>query len=208
MGVFSNNPDYWKGKPTGARTERNGDVVVSGFKDTDESLGRIMTNDPYMAATVKKLIRQALKEARKRLSSDVANNLLNDPRKAARAVKYGVYKSMFGGNLSILNKRKAGAESPYVRPRKGKVGQRGGNRIPRATDDRNRLDKYYGADRSFVLRFISSGTVERESRFGKRGNIRQRNLFGRLAPWQMEQAADEVAAHITEYIKQQTNGQK
>ena len=206
MGVYSNNPDYWKDKPTGARTERNGDVEVSGFSDTAETLGRIMTNDPYMAGNLRKLIRQVLKEARKRLSQDIASYLDNDPRKAARAVKYGVYKSLFGGNLSILNKRKAGAESKYVRPRTLREGQRGGNRIPRSDDSRNRLDKYYGSDRGFVLRFISSGTVNRQSRFGNRGAISQRNLFGRTAPWQMEIAAEEVAANITEYIKQQTNG--
>lgn len=206
MGVYSNNPDYWKGKPTGARTERNGDVEVSGFADTAETLGRIMTNNPYMAGNLKKLIRQVLKEARKRLSGDIANYLENDPRKAARAVKYGVYKSLFGGNLSILNKRKAGAKYQLIRQKTLQPGQRGGNRRPRVDDGRNRLENYYGSDRGFVLRFLSSGTVERESRFGNRGAISQRNLFGRTAPWQMETAAEEVAANITEYIKRETNG--
>lgn len=205
MGIFSNNPSYWKGSPTGANTERNGDVEVSGVNETSETLGRIMTNDPYMASNLKKLIRQVLKEARKRVSKDIADYLDNDPRKAARAVKYGVYKSLFGGNLSILNKRKAGAKYELVRQKTLQPGQRGGNRRPRIKD-RNRLDYYYGSDRGFILRFLSSGTVDRQTRYGKRGNISPRNLFGRTAPWQMETAAEEVAANITEYIKQQTNG--
>lgn len=206
MGVFSNNPDYWKGRSTGSRTERYGDVEVSGFADTSESLGRIMTDNPYMAANLRKLIRQVLKEARSRLSSDIASYLKDDPRKAARAVKYGVYKSLFGGNLSILNKRKAGSKYQLIRQRKLQPGQRGGNRRPRIDDGRNRLDYYFGSDRSFVLRFLSSGTVDRSSRFGDRGSISQRNLFGRTAPWQMQQAADEVAANISEYIKSTANG--
>lgn len=206
MGVFSNNPDYWKGRSTGSRTERNGDVEVSGFADTSESLGRIMTDNPYMAANLRKLIRQVLKEARSRLSSDIASYLKDDPRKAARAVKYGVYKSLFGGNLSILNKRKAGSKYQLIRQRKLQPGQRGGNRRPRIDDGRNRLDYYFGSDRSFVLRFLSSGTVDRSSRFGDRGSISQRNLFGRTAPWQMQQAAEEVAANISEYIKSTANG--
>ena len=206
MGVFSNNPDYWKGRSTGSRTERNGDVEVSGFADTSESLGRIMTDNPYMATNLKKLIRQVLKEARSRLSSDIASYLKDDPRKAARAVKYGVYKSLFGGNLSILNKRKAGSKYQLIRQRKLQPGQRGGNRRPRIDDGRNRLDYYFGSDRSFVLRFLSSGTVDRSSRFGDRGSISQRNLFGRTAPWQMQQAAEEVAANISEYIKSTANG--
>ena len=187
------------------RTQKNGDVEVSGFLENSEMLGHIMTEDPYMAANLRKLIRQVLKEARGKLSKDIANYLDNDPRKAARAVKFGVYKSLFGGNLSILTKRKAGAKYELIRQKTLQPGQRGGNRRPRVPE-RNRLDYYFGSDRSFILRFMSSGTVERNTRYGSRGSISQRNLFGRTAPWQMETAAEEVAANITEYIKQQTNG--
>lgn len=186
-------------------SQRNGDVEVSGFLENSEILGRLMTEDPYMAANLKKVIRQVLKEARGRLTKDIAGYLENDPRKAARAVKYGVYKSLFGGNLSILTKRKAGAKYELIRQKTLQPGQRGGNRRPRVPE-RNRLDYYYGSDRSFILRFISSGTTQRQTRYGNRGSIGQRDLFGRTAPWQMETAAEELAANITEYIKQQTNG--
>ena len=180
-------------------------MEVSGFLENSEILGRLMTEDPYMAANLKKVIRQVLKEARGRLTKDIAGYLENDPRKAARAVKYGVYKSLFGGNLSILTKRKAGAKYELIRQKTLQPGQRGGNRRPRVPE-RNRLDYYYGSDRSFILRFISSGTTQRQTRYGNRGSIGQRDLFGRTAPWQMETAAEELAANITEYIKQQTNG--
>lgn len=186
-------------------TSGSSDVVVSGFLENSEMLGHLMTTDPSMAAYVKKTIRQVLKEARGKLSKDIASYLENDPRKAARAVKFGVYKSLFGGNLSILTKRKAGAKYELIRQKTLQPGQRGGNRRPRVAD-RNRLDYYYGADRSFILRFMSSGTIDRQTRYGSRGHISQRNLFGRTAPWQMETAAGEVAANITEYIKQHTNG--
>lgn len=186
-------------------SQRNGDVEVSGFLENSEILGRLMTEDPYMAANLKKVIRQVLKEARGRLTKDIAGYLENDPRKAARAVKYGVYKSLFGGNLSILTKRKAGAKYELIRQKTLQPGQRGGNRRPRVPE-RNRLEYYYGSDRSFILRFISSGTTQRQTRYGNRGSIGQRDLFGRTAPWQMETAAEELAANITEYIKQQTNG--
>ena len=139
-------------------SQRNGDVEVSGFLENSEILGRLMTEDPYMAANLKKVIRQVLKEARGRLTKDIAGYLENDPRKAARAVKYGVYKSLFGGNLSILTKRKAGAKYELIRQKTLQPGQRGGNRRPRVPE-RNRLDYYYGSDRSFILRFISSGTT-------------------------------------------------
>ena len=187
-------------------SSRNSGVEVSGFLENSEMLGRLLTSDPYMAANLKKVIRQVLKEARGRLSKDIASYLENDPRKAARAVKFGVYKSLFGGNLSILTKKKAGARYELIRQKKLQPGQRGGNRRPRVNDERNRLDTYYGSDRSFILRFLSSGTIDRQTRYGSRGNIGQRDLFGRTAPWQMETAAQEVAANITEYIKRETNG--
>lgn len=188
--------------------DNGGPVEVHGVEINVEMLGNIMTNDPSMAGNLRKLFRQVLKEARKRLTKDVQSYLKSDPRKAHLAVKYGVYKAVFGGNVSILQKRKgqAGRKSNYKPPRKSQPGQRGGNRIVRGSDDRNRLDQYYGSDRGFVLRFISSGTVRRNSRYGNRGSIAMTNLFGHTAPWEIETAASEVAAAITEYIKQETNG--
>jgi hypothetical protein len=83
---------------------------------------------------------------------------------------------------------------------------RGGNRRPRIDDGRNRLDYYYGSDRGYILRFIGSGTVDRTSRFGSRGSIRQSNWFGHTAPWHMEEAAAQVAEAINEYVNKQING--
>ena len=209
MGIYSNNPDYWKGsRSTGTRTESNGDVTVSGFTETSETLGRIMTNDPYMAREFKAFIRKVLKEARNNLSKDAANYLKSDPRKAARAVKYSVYKSLVGGNVSILQKGrgKAGARYQLVREKKLQPGQRGGNRRPRIEDGRNRLETYFGSDRGFILRFIASGTIQRQTRFGNRGSINQSDWFGHTAPWQMEAAAAKVADAINEYVNRQTNG--
>ena len=188
-----------------ANSNTSSGVEIFGFMDNSEMLGHLLTSDPYMAGILRKAIRQILKEARSRLTKDIAGYIEDDPRKAARAVKYRVYKTLFGGNLSILTKRKAGAKYELIRQKKLQPGQRGGNRRPRIAE-RNRLDTYFGSDRSFILRFLSSGTVNRQTRFGNRGNIRARNLFGHTAPWQMEQAAQEVANAITEYINTATNG--
>ena len=190
--------------------DNGGPVQVSGVDANLEAFGRIMTNDPNMAGMFRKYIRQVLKEARKKLSQDVKSYMKSDPRKAAQAVRFSVYKSMFEGNLSILQKKKGSAGKKYDLRRIRKVVQnptmRGGNRRPRGDDGRNRLDYYYGADRGFALRFLGSGTVTRTSRFGNRGSIRQTNWFGHTAPWHMEDAAGQVAEAITEYITQQANG--
>ena len=190
--------------------DNGGPVQVFGVEANLEAFGRIMTTDPHMAGIFRKYIRQVLKEARKKLSQDVKSYMKSDPRRAAQAVKFSVYKSMFGGNLSILQKKKGTAGAKYELKRQRIVEQnptmRGGNRRPRIDDGRNRLDYYYGADRGFVLRFLGSGTVPRTSRFGNRGSVRQTDWFGHTAPWHMEDAAAQVAEAITEYVNQQTNG--
>jgi hypothetical protein len=213
MGVFSNNPDYWRRRSSSggsSRTERQGDVEVIGAQELANAIGSIMTTDTDMAGLVRKLIRKLLREARNRLSKDAKNYLDSDPRRAARAVKFAVYKRMFGGNLSILQKGAGSAGAKYELVRQRKVEQnptmRGGNRRPRVDDGRNRLDYYFGADRGFILRFIGSGTTQRLSRFGNRGSINQSNWFGHTAPWQMQTAAEELAEAIEEYVNHQTNG--
>ena len=190
--------------------DNGGPVQVYGVEANLEAFGRIMTTDPTMAGLFRKYIRNVLKEARKKLSQDAKSYMKSDPRKAALAVKFSVYKTLFGGNLSILQKKRGTAGRRYELKRTRKVEQnptmRGGNRRTRSDDGRNRLDTYYGADRGFVLRFIGSGTVERTSRYGSRGSIRQTDWFGHTAPWHMEDAAAQVAEAINEYVKQQTNG--
>lgn len=181
-------------------------VEVDGFRETSEMLGDLLTTNPYMAGELRAYIRKVLREARGRLSSDAASAMKEDPRKAARAVKHSIYKQLFGGNISILQKRRgtAGASYELVRMKKLRPGQRGGNRRLRVDDARNRLEKYFGADRGFILRFINSGTVERKTRYGSRGNIGHRGWFEHTAPYQIEEAASKVAQWIEEYVTKQT----
>lgn len=190
--------------------DNGGPVQVYGVDANLEAFGRIMTTDPAMAAIFRKYIRNVLKEARKKLTQDARSFMNSDPRKAAQAVKFSVYKGIFGGNLSILQKKRGQAGAKYELRRQRIVEQnphmRGGNRRPRIDDGRNRLDYYYGADRGYVLRFIGSGTVDRTSRFGSRGSIRQSNWFGHTAPWHMEEASAQVAEAINEYVNNQING--
>ena len=189
--------------------DNGGHVEVYGVEVNDIMLGQLMTSNPDMASTIRKIFREVLKEARKNLSNDAKNYLKSDPRKAARAVKFSVYKTVFGGNVSILQKRRGSAGAKYELIRQRKLDenpkQRGGNRRERFAK-RNRLDYYFGADRGFILRFISSGTVRRNSRFGNRGSIRQTNWFGHTSTFQIEAAAEKVATAINEYVNQIQNG--
>lgn len=215
MGRLSEYVNGYRGsRPTylnsGSRSRGGGGLVEVYGVDADlEAFGRILTSDPQMKGLTRSLVTKILREARNNLSKDAKNYLKDDPRKAFRAVKYAVYKTAIGGNLSILQKKKgkAGARFQLVRTRKvdQNPDMRGGNRRPRV-EGRNRLDTYFGSDRGFILRFIGSGTVDRNTRFGNRGSIRRTNWFGRTAPWQMEAAAERLSDAINEYVKTQING--
>lgn len=188
-------------------TNKEGDIEISGLDQCSEVLGRLMTQHPEMAKDIRTVIRKALQMARRNLSRDAASVMDSDPRKAARAVKHSLYKQIFGGNVSILQKRTSGAQYQLVRQRKVEMNphQRGGNRRPYVPEN-SRLDKYFGSDRGFILRFLSSGTVQRMTRYGNRGMIRQSDWFGHVAPFQVERAAALVADDIIEFIKKETNG--
>lgn len=215
MGRLSEYVNGYRGsRPTylnsGSRSRGGGGLVEVYGVDADlEAFGRILTSDPQMKGLTRSLVSKILREARNNLSKDAKNYLKDDPRKAFRAVKYAVYKTAIGGNLSILQKKKGKAGARFLLVRTRKVDQnpnmRGGNRRPRE-EGRNRLDTYFGSDRGFILRFIGSGTVDRNTRFGNRGSIRRTNWFGRTAPWQMEAAAERLSDAINEYVKTQING--
>ena len=180
-------------------------VQISGLVENQARFEHLLSTNPGFDTSVKGAIRKVLKEARNKISDDAKSYIENDPRKAARAIKHTVYKSLFGGNVSILSKRRAGPKYDLIRQKTSRPGQVGGNRRPRV-ESRNRLDQYYGSDRGFILRFLSSGTVNRDTRYGKRGAIRSTNMFSHIATWHMQQAAEDVANAINEYVKHVNNG--
>ena len=180
-------------------------VQISGLVENQARFEHMLSTSPGFDMNVRNAIRQVLKEARGKISRDAASYIQEDPRKAYRAVKHTVYKTLFGGNVSILAKRKAGPKYELHRQRTLQPGQVGGNRRPRV-ESRNRLDQYYGSDRGFILRFITSGTKTRQTRYGNRGSIRSTDMFGHIAAWHMEEAANQVAQAINEYVNKVNNG--
>jgi hypothetical protein len=141
----------------------------------------------------------------------------SDPRHAYKAVRYAVYKRIFGVQVNILQSRKAGASSNYAPPRKGSTG-RGGNR--RVRTSRN-LDKYEGADRGFILRWLNDGMTKTNPRVikftendrrkldkwnkhpntGNRGAIAARNWFRGASLQELQKVAGEMEALIDKIIK-------
>jgi hypothetical protein len=142
----------------------------------------------------------------------------SDPRKAYKAVRMAVYRRIFGGNVNILQSRRAGELRLYEPQRH--PSRRGGNRIKREKGGRTEmLMSYTGKDRGFILRFLNQGTQarytggrngrtqEQRDRFimahegrGYRGRITARNWFGNASQHQLENASHNLDKMIDDIV--------
>ena len=199
----------------------NQGIVTIGLEDQVKKIEKLRTSDPTMAKLLNAEIRTMLRKVRDALSKQAKTGLQmnSDTRQAYKAVQHMVYKRIFGGNVNILQRRKAGEKRAYDPPRKLVAGQRGGNRRKRS-DRTKDLQEYYGADLGFVLRFLNAGTEGRYAGFGRngrnedernkfilktggmgwRGRIKPRNWFGNASQAEMEKYAGELDAYIDNII--------
>lgn len=170
-------------------------------QNTNEALAILFVNHPDTRKRIRKIIREELKDAVKRLREDAKYEMKSDPRKAYRAVKSTVYRKILGGNVSILNPRKAGARYQLIKPRKLDQNpyQRGGNRRKRS-ERTNAVDSYFGRDRAFILRFCNSGTATRHTQYGNRGSIAARNWFPNMGQKELELASENLANVMEEEL--------
>jgi len=184
------------------------------------AFGRLMATDKETRKRIQKIIREELKDAAKRLREDAKYEMKEDPRKAYLAIKFSVYRKILGGNVSILNRRKAGQRYQLIKPRKldSNPHQWGGNRRPRSVRTNN-VDSYFGRDRAFILRFVNSGTKQRNiehlarvkgtnkfrwssdnGEYGNRGSISARNWFPNMGQKELELASENLALVIEEEL--------
>ena len=176
---------------------------VQGFVEQRKELDKLMMSNSAMEKKVQGLIRKVLGEVRKAIGDDAKHTMKSDPRQAYKAVRTAVYKRILGGNVNILQKKRAsGNRSTYSPPRTLRQGQRGGNRRPRSPRT-VQIESYTGSDRGFILRFINSGTKDRDTKYGNRGHITARNFFGQRSQREMEAAAQNLERLIDELIKQE-----
>ena len=131
-------------------------IEVDGLIELKARLERLIHFDPSLEQRVQKVIDQSLVAVRRGVIADATSAMKSDPNEAAKAVRRSVYKKILGGQVNILQKRKAGnlRELPdsnakqYWR-RRGYV--TGMNK------------RYQKSDRGFILRFANAGTKDRVS---------------------------------------------
>ena len=207
-------------------TTGNGTITIEGMDELDRKLKALRTDSPGFERRLRGAIKKILGEARATLRSDAQSGLQmnSDPRKAYKAVRFAVYKRIFGGQVNILQSRRAGSMKLYEPPRKGTSDPkgRGGNRASRTKRTEN-LMSYQGVDRGFILRFLNQGTGDRaihsmggnslrtgsvsilktKSIGGNRGSITARNWFGNASQKQMEAAAGKLQGLIDKIINEE-----
>lgn len=192
------------------------DTLIS---NQEANLRAAMSTDPKMREVIQQHIREALFEARRDVMA--SSPLESDPREAIKSIRTSVYKKVLGGNINILNGKKAHGSNSYEPPRTLTPGQRGGNRRKRSERTRQIMG-YAPLDRGFILRFVNSGTKTRvigfrntlkgnlsrynslatrihsgeTSRTGNRGSIAARNWFMSSAESSMANAAANIAEMI------------
>lgn len=198
---------------------KNNGIELTGLSEFESKLLKMKTDYPDFEKRLRGVIRKVLGEARANLRKGAASGLQieNDPRHAYKAVRYAVYKRIFGGQVNILNSRKAGAETGYRPARTLIPGQRGGNR--RTRESRN-LDKYEGQDRGFILRWLNDGMTKTNPRVikftenerrkvdkwnknpntGNRGAITGRHWFGSASLQELQKVAGQMQELIDKVI--------
>ena len=165
-------------------------LELEGFVQMKETFDRILPENPQMATTIRKIIRDVLSDARNKVAQGVSGALPNDPHEAFRSVRRSVYKQVFGGNINILRNRRAGSlGSPLqvVRKLDQFPHQRGGNRM-KMSSRTYVLQNYQGKDRGFILRFLNSGTADRNNGVRDTGALEARDFFQGIAASEIEQA--------------------
>lgn len=193
----------------------NGTIEITGLEAFEKKIEELKTTNPGFEKRLRGVIRKVLGEVRAKIQQSAQTDLQmkSDPRKAYKAVRYAVYKRLFGGQVNILQSSKT-VKGHYEPPRKG-LPARGGNRRLRSQRTQDLLD-YEGISRGFVLRFLNAGTKDRYSGYGRngrtqsdydrfilsnggrgfRGSIAARNWFGPRSQRELENAA----GHIQEII--------
>lgn len=199
---------------------KSGAIEITGLEERIKKFGEASTKNPMMRKRINEVIRQMMKDVRKKLQDNAQSGLQmkSDPRKAYKAVKMAVYRKIFGGNVSILSPRRAGTLRLYEPPRH--PSQRGGNRIKRPRGGRTEtMMSYTGGDRWMVLQWLNNGTRERyiggrngktEEQYNKfiadrngrgfRGSISARNWFGPRSTQELRSAAANLDKMIDDIV--------
>lgn len=131
---------------------------------------------------------------------------------AASAVLRRMYKSSYTGAVHILGNRKRLSSRERVVP-DPTGGESGIRRVRTVSNRTKQVRKYYGPDRSFILRFLEGGTDVRtanpagptgsrsKATYGNRGSLQACSFFHSVGA-DMEQAAQQLGETLMQHVEQ------
>lgn len=229
MGVYSNNPDYWRGHSSSGGGKSSGGGISFEVDDgaielNVKNIERMMTDDPELRKRLQEVIRKDVLAARNAVVRNMQGIFKNgDPNGASHAVRHVIYEKVLGANLNIYNMVKGTAKWSYRQKERAEAGigsrtGRGGNRRTRS-DLTSRYQGYEGKARGFILRWVNEGMTKTNPRTikfttndkrkenkwnshpntGNRGAISARNFFGSMA----SSALNVVSQHLAQIIEEE-----
>lgn len=147
-------------------------------------------------ATDKKIMANELRRVRKATQAAAKTALNGDRMQANKGVRMVLYKTIQGGNINILTRHRGGVEI------NSEIYNRQGNRY---RSERSKLiASYWGASRSYVLRWQQAGTKQRTAgtKYSYRGGSGNRGMiiakdFMATARTEMQAAADNVVRQLS-----------
>lgn len=130
---------------------------------------------------------------------------------AQTAVLRRMYRDEYGANINICgNRRRLSSKERVVPEPKG--GESGIRRLRHVSERTKMLRKYFGPDRSFILRFLDSGTDVRTAKtygptgrrsqatYGNRESIDPKGFFHQMQS-DMELAAKELGETLVHHVE-------
>lgn len=228
MGIYSNNPDYWRGRSSSGGSSSGGikfSVDEGAVELNVKNIESMMTDNPELRKKLQDAIRQDVWKARQTVVRNMDRVFKNgDPAQARRAIRHIIYEEILGANLNIYNMRR-GTANWRVRQvdRRGTSDPkgRGGNRRKRNFIT-IRMHGYEGKARGMILRWLNNGVNDRAIKFkermsrkadkwnthpntGNRGSIAALNFFEPLASAALNVVSQHLAQIIEEEIERQFN---
>ena len=177
------------------------DVNDAAMVEQRQVLEQALSTNPKTQKALQQLIHQVILEARAQVVSSIPFQD-GDPHQSRRAVRSTVYKKILGGNINILNSRKAHGTQAYQYQRTLREGQRGGNRV-KPTIRTIQMQTYAPQDRGFILRFNNEGvSTPRQAGTrgghlsGNRGTLPAKHFFRSYGERALERAAEHLGTLI------------
>ena len=178
--------------------------------EQNRTLEQALSTNPKTQKALQQLIHQVILEARAQVVSSIQFQN-GDPHQTRRAVRSTVYKKILGGNINILNSRKAHGTQAYQYQHKLREGQRGGNRV-KPTQRTIQMQTYAPQDRGFILRFNNDGVnTPRQAGTrgghlsGNRGTLPAQHFFRGYGERALERAAEHLGSLIDSELEKILN---